>query len=144
MRLNISTNCVWINNKHSIVWDSILLLTRVYISRDYIWFRGDTSYLAYIGAKNLVFWKIPEFVYFETKVNKACHSGCKPSIQILSKFRVLHIMHQSHDYLCKAIYIVHVTEAWYAKNEILTGFVKKVCKYYMPVIGQKFRFLASI
>ena len=41
----------------------------------------------------------------------AKHSGCKPSIQIQSTFHFLHIMYQSHDYLCKAIYTVQATEA---------------------------------
>ena len=45
------------------------ILTRVQFSRDYIWLRGDTCYLAYIGAKN--------FSYFEFfDGSKICRAVC--------------------------------------------------------------------
>ena len=58
--------CEWILFLHT-------LLVRGYVSLDFHYYRGDMQNLAYTGAKVLNFRPITGFVYFETKINKACH-----------------------------------------------------------------------
>ena len=51
----------------------ITLDTRGDVSFELFFPSGDMSNLAYIGAKNLNFWSIKGYVYFETNINKSCY-----------------------------------------------------------------------
>ena len=48
-------------------WKEVFF-TRGDVSYEFFFPSGDMSNLAYIGTKNLNFWPITGFVYFETKI----------------------------------------------------------------------------